>query len=426
MRHLATWNKIVKSSFIESLQVRNFRQFDDIRVDFNSGFNFIAGPNGSGKTSILACIAHCLTHVYIEHSRVSDTSEIFIDVNHKGNLLRIGLGKGSFDGHGYRTSRTKRWADLPQAKDRENVLLPRLDENAPDFAPLLLGAQRSLRYVQTQGMQREALLVERRKKYRSDAVKYIFEGSNSNIKQWLVNRYFVVDKDWASTEKKNWRHFLDALPALAPFDSDFKFLRIQSDMEPVFSIYGRECYLEELSSGFQAVLTIVARIMEWIEGTGEAESAEIESAVGSVLIDEIDIHLHPEWQFTLRDGLRQLFPKLQFIVTTHSPHVLASARAGEVIAMPANVRGQCIVSPIPHSYSGWTTDQILTEVMGVRSLDNKQYELLVHQGFDCVENKDSDRLKLVIDELRSISHPDDAIVKVLDVRLASLILSEND
>lgn len=416
----------MRSSFIESLHVRDFRQFDDLSVEFNSGFNFIAGPNGSGKTSILACVAHALTHHSLEHSRASDTSEIFIDVSHKGDLLRVGLGKGSFTGHGYRTSSTKLWAALPAAEGRKNVLSIETDKDAPDFSPLLLGAQRSLRYIQTQGMQREPLLVERRKQYRNDSVKHIFEESSSNVKQWLINRYFIVDKDWATTEKKNWQHFLSALPALAPFDSNFEFVRIKSDMEPVFSIYGRECYLEELSSGFKAVLTIVARIIEWAEGTGEGELAEIEKSVGSVLIDEIDVHLHPEWQFTLRDGMRQMFPNLQFIVTTHSPHVLASARAGEVIAMPASVRGKCSIAPQPHSYSGWTTDQILTEVMGVRSLENKQYELLVHQAFDCVEEKDSVGLKSIIERLRSIAHPGDAIVKVLDVRLASIILTEND
>jgi len=413
-------------SFIESLYVRDFRQFDELSVKFNSGFNFIAGPNGSGKTSILACVAHSLTYHSLEHSRVSDTSEIFIDVNHKGELLRVGLGKGSFEGNGYRTSRTKLWGELPQAEGRKNVLLIETEKHAPDFSPLLLGAQRSLRYIQTQGMQREPILVERRKKYRNDSVKELFEGSGSNVKQWLINRYFMVDKDWAITEKKNWQHFLSALPSLAPFGSNFKFVRIKSDMEPVFSIYERECYLEELSSGFQAVLTIVARIIEWAEGTGEGELAEIEKSVGSVLIDEIDVHLHPEWQFTLRDGLLQMFPKLQFIVTTHSPHVLASAHTGEVIAMPSCVSGKCSIAPQPHSYSGWTTDQILTEIMGVRSLENKQYEILVRQAFDCVEEKDSAGLRSVIEQLHAIAHPDDPILKVLEVRLGSVILSEND
>jgi predicted ATP-dependent endonuclease of OLD family len=191
----------MRSSFIESLHVRDFRQFDDLSVEFNSGFNIIAGPNGSGKTSILACVAHSLTHHSLEHSRVSDTSEIFIDVSHKGDLLRVGLGKGSFDGHGYRTSRAKLWAALPEAEGRKNVLSIETGKHVPDFSPLLLGAQRSLRYIQTQGMQREPLLVERRNQYRNDSVKQIFEGSTSNVKQWLINRYFIVDKDWATTEK---------------------------------------------------------------------------------------------------------------------------------------------------------------------------------------------------------------------------------
>ena len=53
-------------------------------------------------------------------------------------------------------------------------------------------------------------------------------------------------------------------------------------------------------------------------------------AEGVVLIDEIDLHLHPHWQQVVLDGLREIFPRLQFIVTTHSPQVLSSAENRQV------------------------------------------------------------------------------------------------
>ncbi|MGR6008126.1 AAA family ATPase, partial [Bacillus cereus] len=48
----------------------------------------------------------------------------------------------------------------------------------------------------------------------------------------------------------------------------------------------------------------------------------MEEAIGTVIIDELDVHLHPEWQLTISDSLRRMFPKLQFIITTHSPTLL--------------------------------------------------------------------------------------------------------
>ena len=61
-------------------------------------------------------------------------------------------------------------------------------------------------------------------------------------------------------------------------------------------------------------------ILNEMDGAKAPELAE-----GTVLIDEIDLHLHPRWQRIVLDGLRSAFPKLQFIVSTHSPQVLCSA-----------------------------------------------------------------------------------------------------
>ena len=56
---------------------------------------------------------------------------------------------------------------------------------------------------------------------------------------------------------------------------------------------------------------------------------------GVVLIDELDLHLHPHWQRHIAEDLRRTFPALQFIVTTHSPFIVQSARDGEIIALDA-------------------------------------------------------------------------------------------
>jgi predicted ATP-binding protein involved in virulence len=56
---------------------------------------------------------------------------------------------------------------------------------------------------------------------------------------------------------------------------------------------------------------------------------------GIVLIDEIDLHLHPRWQRHVMDDLRRLFPEVQFIATTHSPFIVQTAREGELISLDA-------------------------------------------------------------------------------------------
>jgi len=255
----------------------------------------------------------------------------------------------------------------------------------------------------------------------------LYGDHQQDIKQWFVNRYFMIDKEWASEERENWQHLISSLPAIGPFDSRFSYVLTGKDLEPIFSIYGEECYLEELSSGFQAVLSIIANIFEWIEGSRPEGDRKVAEASGTVLIDELDLHLHPEWQFTLRGGLERIFPNIQFIVTTHSPHLLASAQQEEVIVMPkVSGRDSYELKPTQKMYSGWSTDQILTEVMGVESLENKQYEMLISKAFECIEDGRISDLEKVIVELQLVSHPSDTIVVVLQAKLASMVALHND
>ena len=84
---------------------------------------------------------------------------------------------------------------------------------------------------------------------------------------------------------------------------------------------------QELSDGFHVYLALVADIARRAVMLNEQDGGEAPALVeGVVLIDEIDLHLHPRWQRVVLDGLRKVFPRLQFIVTTHSPQVLSSAK----------------------------------------------------------------------------------------------------
>ncbi len=79
-----------------------------------------------------------------------------------------------------------------------------------------------------------------------------------------------------------------------------------------------------------------------------------------VLIDEIDVHLHPKWQRVIVEALKDLFPHCQFIATTHSPFVVQTARDGEVIKLD----GELAVEP-----AGRTIEEVARLVMGVKNLE---------------------------------------------------------
>ncbi len=99
-----------------------------------------------------------------------------------------------------------------------------------------------------------------------------------------------------------------------------------------------------LSQGYQSLIAWVADFVGHIllEAGAEIESEEME---GIVLVDEIDLHLHPTWQVKLIPALKRAFPRLQFIATTHSPMVLPGLEADEVWLLEQDEDGSVTARP---------------------------------------------------------------------------------
>ncbi|HEX4421962.1 MAG TPA: AAA family ATPase [Kofleriaceae bacterium] len=99
-----------------------------------------------------------------------------------------------------------------------------------------------------------------------------------------------------------------------------------------------------LSQGYQSIIAWLADVVGQIllESGQSVEAAEME---GCVLVDEIDMYLHPTWQLRLIPALKKVFPRLQFIATTHSPMVLTALEAEEVWLLSHDAEGSVIARP---------------------------------------------------------------------------------
>lgn len=103
---------------------------------------------------------------------------------------------------------------------------------------------------------------------------------------------------------------------------------------------GATVRIEDLSDGYRSVLCMTLELIRQLSlAYGQVEifdkNGSITVAVpGVVLIDEVDVHLHPSWQRTIGLWFRKHFPKIQFIVTTHSPLVCQAADHGTVYSLP--------------------------------------------------------------------------------------------
>lgn len=402
--------------YIENLHVENVGPFKRLDASFNPQMNVIIGVNGVGKTSMLRCITSCMTNNHMENIRLRKNAMFKLNCKIDGKGVTYGADQLVNKDQDYRKFDANNWNVTPaDGYEKKTIYEDKV------YNLLAIGAYRYFPYKLMDGMKREALRSERRKLYLRENPNYLESMAMPDIKQWMVNRYFQIDKDWAGIERENWYKVMSNLQLIAPRESEFKFVKIERDLEPVFQLNGSQCYLEELSSGFKSILSIVFTIVDWVEGINEGNSAMIDEAIGTVLIDEIDAHLHPSWQMTILESMRKLFPKIQFVVTTHSPNVIMSAKPGEIM-MFNNQGGVVNLKPDNRSFGAWKVTDVLTDVMQSPMADYVDISSAIEEINKAYEQRDLKRYHHVLEYLKGVLNPNDSILKVYNIRLSELTL----
>lgn len=123
--------------------------------------------------------------------------------------------------------------------------------------------------------------------------------------------------------------------------------------------------VSQLSDGVKAMLALTADIAFRCVKLNPDLDSPIQETEGIVLIDEVDLHLHPKWQQTVLSDLQKTFPKIQFIVTTHSPQVLTTVKRENIRVLGKNSEGLDVAQiPLAHSY-GEPSNDVLQAIMHV-------------------------------------------------------------
>jgi predicted ATP-binding protein involved in virulence len=161
-----------------------------------------------------------------------------------------------------------------------------------------------------------------------------------------------------------------------------------------------------LSDGVRAMVSLVADMAWRCAKLNPQMGADAQQKTeGIVFIDEVDMHLHPEWQQTVIKALRAAFPKVQFVVTTHSPQVLSTVPAQCIRVLSQNE----VITPSSQT-EGVASSSVLAEVMGTDPVPDIEvarqlsaYQALIQQDLDA--SADAQHLRSVLEHHYGANHP---------------------
>ena len=176
----------------------------------------------------------------------------------------------------------------------------------------------------------------------------------------------------------------------------FRFTEKLQNGEYVFAKKNTKLPFSALSDGYRAFLGWVGDLLFHLERTCPSGKKLVENE-GIVLIDEIDLHLHPAWQMKILPLLANALPKIQFFVTTHSPLVIGSIEWQNIIYLETRKDGSSYPKRNNINPYGLDADQILvTDMFGLKSTRNNQVADEIRRLSFKASNGDSDsRVRLM-------------------------------
>ena len=151
--------------------------------------------------------------------------------------------------------------------------------------------------------------------------------------------------------------------AIREFLPGFGDVRVGIDpLRLLVSKNGQQLDLTQMSDGERSLLAMMIDLCRRLV-LANPELGDPLQGAGVVLIDEIELHLHPQWQRNVVEKMRITFPNVQFIFTTHSPFVVQSLRQGELRLLGENDDDEALQDPGEYASKG--LEEVTTKVMGI-------------------------------------------------------------
>ncbi len=395
---------------LKSIDIENFRGIESLSFSPQKGVTVLCGVNGSGKSTILDSISYQLSWFIsrLRSNRGSGKPIKKLDIKKNKNFSRL---KGFYEANnrqysvtlvkvkpGHKSDAKSDMADFSDlakfykqsiTQHNESCLLPLFIhynvERAVRDIPLKIRTRHDFNLLSTYDASLDSKIAFRNFfEWFRDREDY----ENEKVKEMLANGEDIRierDRELAAVRKA-----IENITGFKSVSIKRNPLHMQVEKE------GQILWVDQLSEGEKSLFSLVGDLARRITIANPVLSNPLQGE-GIVMIDEIELHLHPKWQKEIILKLSETFPNIQFILTTHSPLVLSEIESNSVyLIYQENGKIQC--SPVQQS-KGLSSNEILEEIMDTQPL-NKQVKNHLNNIFKLIDVENISQAKKEIDDFK--------------------------
>ncbi len=396
-------------------------------LNFSSGVNLLIGDNGVGKTTVLEALA---LSVQAYFSRMNDITKKGItqkDVRFTSSLVgdasqhrmyytpttiksTVELGGVEYSSEISREDETNATRTKYAGKELATAGRELLNSQT-EILPVICYFSTS-RVVDTQKASTSSVgknkLNDRRCGYmdclnatldRKALTDWAFKMAMAEYKKGMPIAEYEAFKKAVGTFMQKMND-LNEIP-LVEYTRDFEDI--------TYTENGKTMLVNYLSAGYQSLLWMLMEISFRI-ALLNPEMSDYSQAEGIVLIDEIDMHLHPRWQWKILDALHSSFPKVQFIAATHSPIIISSFRDAKLLSI-----GQNGVEELSGAYA-YSIDDVVAYKQGSSGIPQELWQRK-KEFEDAFYQRDKQNSQKALDGMKELFGEDNTEVKRAEAKM---------
>jgi predicted ATP-binding protein involved in virulence len=400
---------------IKKLNLTNFRGIASQNLAFRPHINVLSGINGAGKSSVLEALAILLSRLIGRICSTEGTGRFFsesdirngfretvakIEISYSGKEIDWQVSKAT------KISQQQTITNLKALKGLAAEVRKSLQDKRDTSLPVAVfySVNRSVIDVP----------LRIRTKHTFDqitAYDLALTGKRNDFR--LFFEWFRDREDYENEMIRDNKRFVDpqlkaVREAIEAF-TGFTGLRIHRNplrMEVVKN--GKKYDVRQMSDGEKCHLALIGDLARRLAIANPGLRKALEGT-GVVLIDEIDLHLHPTWQAMVIPQFTKVFPNCQFVVSSHSPHVLTHVKPESVFLFRQTEDG-IVFSKASESY-GQTADRILEDLMGLPTTRPKEVAERLSKIFELIGRGEVKKAKKEISGLKEEIGVDPELVK---------------